>query len=65
MLNKGQNFMTCVLDVVKASYLNSSVVKRPSPVRVWALPMILCLGYSEPDRENFLNPVLKQPRSQR
>jgi hypothetical protein len=39
VLDKGQSFMARVFDVVKASCPKSSVVKRPSPARVWAVPM--------------------------
>ena len=33
--------MAHVFDVVKASCPKSSVVKQPSPVRVWAVPMTM------------------------
>ena len=41
VLDKGQRFRTPVSDGVKASCPKSSVVKRPSPVRVWAVPMTM------------------------
>ena len=39
VLEKGQSFRAHVFDGVKASCPKSSVVKRPSPVRVWVVPV--------------------------
>ena len=41
VLEKGQSFRAHVFDGVKASRPKSSVVKRPSPIRVWVGPMTM------------------------
>ena len=40
-LDKGPCFVAHLVEVVKASCPKSSVVKRPSPERVWAVPMTM------------------------
>ena len=52
VLDKGLCFMTPVSDGVKASGPKSSVVKRPSPVRVWAVPMTMAWIFRSRMRKN-------------